>query len=140
MERISSRKCERISDKSMNKNEKPEKYELSDKENEEIDKLFKEKYASWDWNYGNSPQFNYKNYKKFPFGAIEVRLHIKDGKIDECKFFGDFFGYENVEKLEEKIIGKNYREESIKEALDEEELKEYFGDIEKDEFIKLLFE
>lgn len=118
-------------------NARPEKYELSDREKEEIDKLFKEKYSSWDWNYGYSPQFNYKNYKKFPFGAIEVRLHIKNGLIDECKFFGDFFGSENVEDLEKLIIGKNYNED-IMGFLDEKELKKYFGDIEKDEFKELL--
>ncbi|MGO1468979.1 MAG: lipoate--protein ligase [Tissierella sp.] len=121
-------------------NEIPQKYELSDKQNMEINKLFEEKYSTWDWNYGSSPQFNYKNYKKFPFGGIEVRLHIKDGIIDECKFFGDFFGSENVEKLEETLIGKNYNEESIKSAVSEKELKQYFGDIEKEEFNNLLFE
>lgn len=121
-------------------NDTPRKYELSDKEKSEIDKLFNEKYATWDWNYGNSPQFNYKNYKKFPFGAIEVRLHIKNGLIDECKFFGDFFGSENVEELEDLLLGKSYNEESISALLDENKLKQYFGDIEKNEFIDLLFE
>lgn len=119
--------------------EDPVKYELSEKENEEINKLFTEKYDTWEWNYGYSPQFNYKNYKKFSFGGIEVRLHIKDGVIDNCKFYGDFFGSTNVEKLEEILTGKNYNEETILPLLDEEELKQYFGDIEKDEFKELIF-
>lgn len=119
--------------------EVPVKYELSDKENSEIDELFNEKYATWDWNYGYSPKFNYKNYKKFPFGAIEVRMDIKKGIVEDCKFYGDFFGSANVEKLEETLTGKSYNEESIMPLLEEKELKQYFGDIEKDEFKELIF-
>ncbi len=119
--------------------EVPVKYELSDIQKQEIDKLFDEKYATWDWNYGHSPQFNYKNYKKFPFGAIEARLHIKDGVIEMCKFYGDFFGSESVEELERVLTNKNYNEESILPLLKEEELKKYFGDIGRDEFKSLIF-
>lgn len=120
-------------------NEAPEKYELSEDENAEINKLFEEKYSTWDWNYGYSPKFNYKNYKRFPFGSIEVRMDIKDGKITTCKFFGDFFGSENVEKLEDNLIGASYNKESIEPLLKEEELKQYFGNISKLEFMELLF-
>lgn len=119
--------------------EVPVKYELDETEKEAIDKLYDEKYSQWDWNYGYSPQFNYKNYKKFPFGGIEVRLHIKNGVIDICKFYGDFFGSENVEKLETTLVGKTYNEESIMPLFDEEELKQFFGNIEKDEFKELIF-
>ncbi len=114
-------------------------YKLSDKEKKEIDKLFQEKYNTWDWNFGYSPQFNYKNYKKFPFGAIEVRLHIKNGVIETCKFFGDFFGSQNIEDLEETLVGQKYKEESLLSSISTEELKQYFGDIEKDEFKELIF-
>nr|WP_300006137.1 lipoate--protein ligase [Tissierella sp.] len=119
--------------------ETPIKYELSEMEKNEINKLYEEKYSQWDWNYGYSPQFNYKNYKKFPFGAIEVRLHIKNGIIDGSKFYGDFFGSENVEKLENLLVGKSYNEESIMPLLDEDELKQFFGNIEKEEFKDLIF-
>lgn len=120
-------------------NEELVKYELNEEENSGIDKLFNEKYATWEWNYGYSPQFNYKNYKKFPFGAIEIRLHIKNGEIENCKFYGDFFGSASVEKLEEILTGKSYNEEAILSLLDEKELKQYFGDIEKEEFKELIF-
>lgn len=119
--------------------EVPVKYELNETEKAEINKLFEEKYSQWDWNYGYSPQFNYKNYKKFPFGGIEVRLHIKNGVIDVCKFYGDFFGSENVDKLEDTLIGKSYNEESIMPLFDEDELKKFFGNIEKEEFKELIF-
>lgn len=120
--------------------EEPVEYVLSDKEKDEINQLFEERYSQWDWNYGRSPQFNYKNYKKFPFGGIEVRLDIKNGKIVKAKFYGDFFGSKNVSKLEETLIGRSYNEDDVMSSVKEEELKEYFGDIEKEEFKNLIFD
>ena len=113
---------------------------LSDQELAEIDKLFEEKYSTWDWNYGHSPTFNYKNYRRFPFGAIEVRLEVKNGNINECKIYGDFFGTKDIEKLEEKIRGLKYERDFLQNALKEVNLKEYFGDISLDDFLNLLTE
>ena len=106
----------------------------------EIDKLYREKYSTWDWNYGHSPTFNYKNYKRFPFGAVEVRLEVKNGHIHECKVYGDFFGTEDVEKLEQKIIGLKYDREYLTDTLKDINIKKYFGDIELNDFIYLLVE
>lgn len=72
-------------------NIKPIKYELTEEQKGEIDKLFREKYSTWEWNFGESPDFNYKNYKRFPFGSIEVRVEINNGIIKESKIFGDFW-------------------------------------------------
>lgn len=63
---------------------------LNEEQLQEIDKLFQEKYSTWEWNYGSSPPFNYKNYRRFPFGSVEVRLEVKHGSISECKIYGDF--------------------------------------------------
>jgi len=118
----------------------PSEYILSDEERAGIQKLYDEKYATWAWNYGRAPQFSYKNYKKFPFGGIEVRLDIKSGIIDKCKFYGDFFGSAGVEELESLLVGKSYNEESLMPSVTTEALQKYFGAIEKAQFRDLLFE
>lgn len=118
----------------------PERYELSEKDLSEIDKLFREKYSSWEWNFGHSPEFNYKNYKRFPFGSVEIRLQIDEGYIKECKIYGDFFGSENIEQLEERLLGIKYEEEDLMNSISDEDLKRYFGDISKEDFKDLLFQ
>ena len=113
---------------------------LSKEQLSEIDKLFEEKYSTWDWNYGHSPLFNYKNYKRFPFGAIEIRLEIKNGSINECKIYGDFFGTEDIEKLEQEIIGLKYEKDFIKNSLKDINIKKFFGDINLEDFLNLLID
>ena len=118
----------------------PEEYILSGEEMEAIDKLYNEKYNTWDWNYGESPEFDYKNYKRFPFGSIDVRLQVKGGIVSDIKIYGDFFGTEDIAKLEETMRGLKYDREIIKEALKDQPLEKYFGSITQDEFLNLVME
>lgn len=117
----------------------PEKYELSEEEKASIDKLYREKYSTWEWNYGKSPKFNLNNYKRFSFGAIDIRLDVKGGMIQDCKIFGDFFGAEDVKDLEDKLKGKRYDRGSLTIELEDEDLTKYFGNITLEEFIDLIF-
>ncbi len=119
---------------------KPEEYKLTDLQLDEVDKLFKEKYSTWEWNYGESPEFDYKNYKRFPFGSIEVRLEVKSGVIKESKIYGDFFGVEDVGLLEEKLKGKRYDREVLEDFIKNESLERYFGSITNEEFLELLMD
>ncbi len=118
----------------------PEVYKLTDEELEDIDKLYREKYSTWEWNYGESPDFNYKNYKKYPFGSVDIRLDVHNGKIKNCKIYGDFFGTIDVKLLEDKLNGLKYNRQSLEEALMNEPLDKYFGNITLDEFIDLVLQ
>jgi lipoate-protein ligase A len=118
----------------------PEEYKLNQEQLNEIDKLFKEKYSTWEWNYGESPEFNYRNYKRFPFGSIEVRLDIKNGIIKEAKIYGDFFGTEDVSKVENILLGNKYDKDELTNLLKDVPLQKYFGDISLEEFIDLILE
>lgn len=119
-------------------NQEPEEYKLSDSQLSDIEKLFKEKYLTWEWNYGESPEFDYKNYRRFPFGSIEVRLQVKGGVIQESKIYGDFFGTEDVSLLEEKLKGKRYNREEMADFIKNEPLEKYFGNITDEEFLELI--
>lgn len=118
----------------------PMEYKLSEDQKEEINKLYEEKYNTWDWNYGESPQFDYKNYKRFPFGSIDIRLQIKNGVIDDVKIYGDFFGTEDVSLLQDKLKGNKYDRKVLDDLLKDEPLNRYFGDINRGDFLDLLIE
>lgn len=112
---------------------------LSEKQKEDIKSLYEEKYSTWEWNYGESPEFSFENYKRFPFGSIDIRLDVKKGIINNCKIFGDFFGTEDVNILEEKLKGAKYNEEEIEKIIEKEPLEKYFGKIAKKDFKNLMF-
>jgi lipoate-protein ligase A len=114
-------------------------YHFSEPEWEKINQFAREKYFQWDWNFGESPQFNVKNTHRFPFGEIDVRILVERGHISNIKFYGDFFGKAEIEKLQNLFINLPYDRDPIEESLQGVDLTVYFGDIRREEFLDLLF-
>ncbi|WP_018662378.1 lipoate--protein ligase [Heyndrickxia acidiproducens] len=119
-------------------NEIPE-YKLTEKDWEKIYQLSKERYQTWEWNYGKSPKFNLQHSQRFPVGSIDVRLDVNKGIIENCKIYGDFFGVGDVADMEKRLTGCRYEHTAIEKALKEIDVKHYFGNIKKDEFISLVY-
>jgi lipoate-protein ligase A len=116
-----------------------ESYHLTSEEWKSVHQLKEEKYDTWDWNYGRSPKFNVQRSKRFSVGEIDLRIFVEKGHITEFKIFGDFFGKEPVENLEKLLEGARYEKEDISGLLKDIEVKEYFGDIPKIDFIELVY-
>lgn len=116
-----------------------EGYHLTPEEWKGVHQLKEEKYDTWEWNYGRSPKFNIQRNKRFPVGEIDVRIFVEKGHIEDFKIFGDFFGKEPVETLENLLKGARYEKEDISKLLKDIEIKEYFGDIQKADFIELIY-
>ncbi|MFB5762870.1 lipoate--protein ligase [Paenibacillus medicaginis] len=114
-------------------------YELTEADWTKIHEISAERYQSWDWNYGQSPESNIKHVKKFPIGLIDIRMDLKDGRIRDIKIYGDFFGVGDVADIENALRGKRYEEAEVREALASLDIKHYFGNLELDDFIGLVF-
>jgi lipoate-protein ligase A len=112
--------------------------EITDDEWKQVNKLSNGKYRTWEWNYGRSPEFNIQKVNRFGFGLIDTRIFVKDGMIEDIKFFGDYLGYGEPEDIEGMLRKRNYREADLKEILKDINLKYYFGDITYEEFVKYL--
>lgn len=118
-----------------------EEYRLTDEDYENIEKLVKDKYGTWEFNYGYSPKFSIKNKKKFESsGLIEVMLDVKSGIIEDIKLSGDYFSVKETDELEEKIKGLNYKEDDIGSLLETIKLDDYITNIKNEEFISLIFD
>lgn len=116
-----------------------ETYHLTQEEWEGVHTLKDEKYGTWDWNYGHSPKFNIQRTRRFPIGEIDLRLDVEKGIIQNMKIYGDFFGREPVQTLEDKFKGLRYHPEDIRETLADVDVVEYFGDLPKEDFIYLVY-
>ncbi|OCA87390.1 lipoate--protein ligase [Pseudobacillus wudalianchiensis] len=114
-------------------------YHLEDKDWRVIEQISQERYKNWDWNYGKSPAFNIQRSHRFPVGLIDVRLDVKNGLIQSCKIYGDFFGVGDVEEMEKGLTGVRYEKNAIKQALEALDVPHYFGNVTKEEIADLLY-
>lgn len=81
------------------------RYRFSPGQIKDIKQIAASKYASWEWNYGKSGNYNYFNSKKYDFGMVDVRAVIKEGIIEEAKLNGDFFGSGEISDVENALKG-----------------------------------
>jgi len=108
---------------------KLKEYVLSPKDIENILRLRNEKYITWEWNYGNDPEFDLTRSKRFDGGELDVRVNVREGIITAIKFYGDFMSIRDVSDVEEKLIGRKFKQDDVKDALSGINIKDYFGSI-----------
>ncbi|MGM0838694.1 MAG: lipoate--protein ligase [Bacillota bacterium] len=114
-------------------------YELTEEDWKNIHELSIERYQNWDWNYGKSPKFNLQHSHRFPVGQIDIRLDVTKGKIENCKIYGDFFGVGDVSEMEDLLTGVKYEKAQIAQAIETVDVKHYFGNITREEFLDLIY-
>ncbi|WP_111708594.1 lipoate--protein ligase [Lutibacter citreus] len=114
-------------------------YKLTEAEWKAVHQLKSEKYNLWDWNFGHSPKFNIQRNKRFSIGEIDLRIFVEKGLISDFKIFGDFFGRQPVRDLEDLLIGVPYDKNEISKKLEKITIENYFGKLEKLDFVNLVY-
>ncbi|ACU08398.1 Lipoate-protein ligase A [Flavobacteriaceae bacterium 3519-10] len=112
------------------------RYQLTNEDLKGIEKFMTEKYETWDWNFGFSPNYNFKKGIKVPAGFIEVHLDVEKGSIQQAKIFGDFFAAEPIEEFEAKLIGIKHEPSQLLALLSSVNITQYFGNVEPAELIE----
>jgi lipoate-protein ligase A len=106
---------------------------------DEARRIREEVYATWEWNYGYSPDYSVTKKRRFEgVGEIEVRMEISGGRIQQLAFFGDFFARKERSELVDRLIGVNLNEPALEEALRQVPVDDYFQNLKKTAFISLL--
>jgi lipoate-protein ligase A len=93
-------------------------YELNEKDNRAIQKLVDEKFSTWDWNYGYSPKYTFKNEFIFEGKQLKVELQVEKGRITESDCSGDFFTKKEWEILNKSLLGERHFYKNIREKLE----------------------
>lgn len=124
--------------KAMFANDNLEKITLSNEEIQAIERLKTEKYATWDWNYGKSPQYNLRKERKCDFGLITVLLQVEKGEIKDLHFYGDYFGNGDIQELEALFIGVKPSEAALSEILINTDLADYINGLDAKTLIDLI--
>lgn len=121
-----------------NRMEEFEEYVLTENDKKEIEKLKKEKYDKWEWNYGESPEADIYRQRKYTAGKVESYIKLKDGLIENIKLYGDFFSSREIEDLESGLKGKKYMISEIAEYLKTVNVSEYFSGFSEEEILDVI--
>lgn len=113
--------------------------QFNDDQLAKINDLAGQRYRQWNWNFGDSPAYDFSKSMRTPGGTLDIRMKVKQGKIDAIRIFGDFFGVDPVQDLETRLKGCCHDPESIKYALKGVNLEQYIKDVAMDDLIHCMF-
>ena len=113
-----------------------QRYQFTEQDLKGIHELMTEKYETWDWNFGFSPNYNFKKAIKIPAGFIEVHLDVVHGLIEKAKIFGDFFASKPIELLEEQLLGQKHEMSNLQQVFSTIDLTEFFGKVTEEEVLE----
>lgn len=121
------------------KSEDIKEYVLTDEDWVKIEAFAEQYTANWEWNYGKSPSFDIERSERLSVGTVEVKMNVRKGKIEDIRIFGDFFGMGEIEDVEKDLQGVPYTREAITHALKDIDTQTYFGNVDIEELVDLLY-
>jgi lipoate-protein ligase A len=83
---------------------------------EDIEQWYR-KHASWQWRYGDSPEFNISFQNRFTWGEIEMGLNLNKGHIAKTTIYSDIMDSGIIQNIAEALNGVPLQLGAIDEAL-----------------------
>ena len=114
-------------------------YSFTEEDIRQIQKLRDKKFATNEWNYGQSPDYSFKKSIRTPGGVLEMNLEVKHGIIEKVKIFGDFFSERGIEGIEKALETVSHNEAAIRNALPKDDFNSYLSNITADDLIEAMF-
>ncbi len=91
-------------------------HHLNDEEIREVQRLVLEKYATWEWNYGYSPDYSFFGSAENGTDILRLRLSVKKGIIEEAAFEETSLD-SNWTMLAKNMVGKQHKPVVVLELL-----------------------
>lgn len=114
-------------------------YPLTPKDLAAVEKLREERYAAWDWNYGQSPACTVLRRRRVEgCGLVEAYISVDSGLISAIAFRGDFFSAVEPEELVPRFVGRTPDQAGFAAALEGVDVSRYFAGLQNDQLIEIL--
>lgn len=112
-------------------------YTFSRRDMECIEKLVREKYATFEWNVGRSPKGENVFEGRFSFGMFSLSFDTENGRVHNARIHGDFFTGKDINELAEKLNGTAFEKRALTKAFDD--VGDYIKGATAEEIIERMF-
>lgn len=112
---------------------------LTEAELAEARRIADEKYRTWDWTYGRSPQYGFTNKRRWDGGTLCVQYTAANSRITDAAFRGDFMALTDNAPAVDALRGAALTREAVKSALERLDLAPMFGAITLENILDTMF-
>lgn len=96
-------------------------YDLSENDLQAVEKLAYEKFRTWDWNFGYSPKYSFKNEVEIDGKSLNVELLVEHGMIVQASIAGDYFSEVQTESIQKNLFQKKHHFDDIRNIFSNDE-------------------
>ena len=116
-------------------------YILSGQDQVSTDLIKRDRYDTWEWNFGKSPEFRIVKRRRLDnFGAIRLGINVDNGIITAFSTDGDYFGVKPCDGISAALCGTRLERRALMSALDGIPLDEYYEGLSADDLVRLILE
>jgi lipoate-protein ligase A len=117
-----------------------EEYELTHPDLEGITALREEKYSTWEWIYGRSPEYSIRKVRQYNGFEVGISLMVKSGVIQALNLEGDVVEVRDFNEIERYLIGVRLNVDDLNEALSPLKLNLSKNGINSAELARIIFQ
>ena len=116
-------------------------YVLTDTDLRRVREIQKERYDTWEWNYGFSPKYSISKERFIEnCGKIQLNMEVEKGIITKFITQGDYFGSGDSADLAGILIGSKPEEAELMNTLSGIDINYYYKNLTVKEFIKIIIQ
>ncbi len=97
------------------------------------------RYLRKEFIYGKNPNYTVKRKGRTKAGIIEISLELKNNKVKNIDMLGDYFLIEDADEFLSLFKNIEFKESRFKEVLESHNISDYIYNLEKLEFLQVLF-
>jgi lipoate-protein ligase A len=83
-------------------------YVLNENDIQTIEKSASEKFSTWEWNFGYSPKYTFRNEVEIGGKTLSIRLVVEKGVIVEVEIGGEYFDENKCRKTQKILLNKRH--------------------------------
>ena len=106
----------------------PRNYKLNNYDKNEIEKLALEKYSTWDWIYGYSPKYIFKNEIVLYGQLVKFQLIVEKGEVKNYSLEENIKADNNIVRLFDSLINVKHDYQSFLEIISQYSLTDLYSD------------
>jgi len=77
-----------------------------------------QKYSSWEWRYGQTPEFDITFNNRFTWGDVELGLNLKKGQITKAMIYSDAMDALLIQEITRRLEGITFKIDDMVKSID----------------------
>lgn len=96
-------------------------YQLTENDKQNIEKLSAEKFKTWEWNFGYSPRYTFRNKLEIEGKSLSIQLMVEKGVIVEAEVGGDYLSEVQTELNQKNLLQKRHDYNEVRKVFSDAE-------------------